>query len=128
MWDVVAEQGLYRLRGHRNAVTEKSFMTDFANQKIQSHGQSSCAENFLADLLDEVANAALFYGLMQRLPAVYGKVSERMPFGECAANFYNAASTGLRRPRRTGSAGRSPRTSGCRSCPWPRGCGAAAAR
>ncbi|MEZ6025447.1 MAG: CBS domain-containing protein, partial [Planctomycetota bacterium] len=46
--------------------------------------------------LDSVANAAYLYGLTLGIANEYGDVSARMPFHDCQANFYNAASTGLR--------------------------------
>ncbi|MCA9314142.1 MAG: CBS domain-containing protein [Planctomycetes bacterium] len=46
--------------------------------------------------LDSVANAAYLYGLTLGIASEYGDVSARMPFHDCQANFYNAASTGLR--------------------------------
>lgn len=45
---------------------------------------------------DGMANAAYLFGLTLAIADTYGDVSERMPFSECQANFYNAASTGLR--------------------------------
>lgn len=44
---------------------------------------------------DEVANAALFYGLMTELDAQYGDVSRRMQFDDAKANFVAAARYGL---------------------------------
>ncbi len=46
--------------------------------------------------LDSVANAALLFGLTMGLVEEYGDVAERLPFHDCQANFYNAASNGLR--------------------------------
>ncbi|HEX8339168.1 MAG TPA: hypothetical protein VF621_20775, partial [Pyrinomonadaceae bacterium] len=42
-------------------------------------------------LLDEVANAAFFVGLMTALPGEYGEVSGRMAFDDAKANFFAAA-------------------------------------
>jgi CBS domain-containing protein len=46
--------------------------------------------------IDSMANAAYLFGLTQGLISEYGDVAERLPFDNCKANFYNAASTGLR--------------------------------
>ncbi len=46
-------------------------------------------------IIDEVANAALFYGMMTALPSRYGDVSEQLPFAKAHANFLNAARYGL---------------------------------
>jgi CBS domain-containing protein len=46
-------------------------------------------------VLDEVANAALFYGLMLRLAADLGDVGEHFAFEEARANFVAAARHGL---------------------------------
>ena len=46
--------------------------------------------------IDSVANAAFLYGLTLGIAEEYGDVKERMPFHDCQANFFNAASTGLR--------------------------------
>ncbi len=46
-------------------------------------------------VLDEVANAALFYGMMIALDQEYGDVSERLPFSGAETNFLAAARTGL---------------------------------
>lgn len=47
-------------------------------------------------VLDEVANAAFFTGLMVALPGEYGEVSERMAFDDARANFFAAARYGLK--------------------------------
>ncbi|HZT59214.1 MAG TPA: glutamate-cysteine ligase family protein [Pyrinomonadaceae bacterium] len=47
-------------------------------------------------VLDEVANAAFFVGLMTALPGEYGEVSGRMAFDDAKANFFAAARYGLR--------------------------------
>lgn len=47
-------------------------------------------------VLDEVANAAFFTGLMTALPGEYGEVSERMTFDDAKANFFAAARYGLK--------------------------------
>jgi len=44
---------------------------------------------------DEVANAALFYGLMTQLDAEYGDVTRRMQFDDAKSNFVAAARYGL---------------------------------
>jgi CBS domain-containing protein/gamma-glutamyl:cysteine ligase YbdK (ATP-grasp superfamily) len=47
-------------------------------------------------VLDEVANAAFFTGLMTALPGECGEVSERMAFDDARANFFAAARYGLK--------------------------------
>jgi CBS domain-containing protein/gamma-glutamyl:cysteine ligase YbdK (ATP-grasp superfamily) len=47
-------------------------------------------------VLDEVANAAFFIGLMMALPDEYGEVSGRMAFDEARENFFAAARYGLK--------------------------------
>src|SRR5688500_9611738 len=47
-------------------------------------------------VLDEVANAAFFAGLMTALPGEYGEVGERMAFDDARANFFAAARYGLK--------------------------------
>lgn len=47
-------------------------------------------------VIDEVANAAFFVGLMTALPGEYGEVSGRMAFDDAKANFFAAARYGLR--------------------------------
>lgn len=46
-------------------------------------------------VLDEVANAALFYGMMLELDESYGDVSRRMLFEDAKANFLAAARYGI---------------------------------
>ena len=46
--------------------------------------------------VDSIANAAFLFGLAKGLVLEYGDVAGRMAFHDCKANFYNAASTGLR--------------------------------
>ena len=46
-------------------------------------------------VLDEVANAAFFAGLMQALPGVYGEIDRLMPFDDVKANFIASARFGL---------------------------------
>lgn len=46
-------------------------------------------------VLDEIANAALFYGLMLGLAAEYQGFTSRLPFHEARANFLAAAQQGL---------------------------------
>lgn len=47
-------------------------------------------------IADEMANAALFLGLMTALPTQYGDVRKLMPFDAAKQNFYAAARYGLR--------------------------------
>lgn len=47
-------------------------------------------------VVDEVANAALFLGLMTALPAEFGDVRKLMPFDTAKQNFYAAARYALR--------------------------------
>ena len=47
-------------------------------------------------VLDQVANAALFYGLMIALDAEYGDVAERLSFHDARVNFLAAAQHALR--------------------------------
>jgi CBS domain-containing protein len=46
-------------------------------------------------VVDEVANAAFFTGLMVAVPAVYGEISGRMAFDDAKMNFFRAARHGL---------------------------------
>ena len=46
-------------------------------------------------VLDEVANAAFFTGLMSALPGEYGEIDRRMSFDDARANFFAAARYGL---------------------------------
>ncbi len=46
-------------------------------------------------VLDEVANAALFYGLMLGLDGAYGDIRKRISFADAKANFLAAAVLGL---------------------------------
>ncbi|HEX6185267.1 MAG TPA: glutamate-cysteine ligase family protein [Pyrinomonadaceae bacterium] len=46
-------------------------------------------------VLDELANAAFFTGLMQALPGVYGDIDRLMPFDDVKANFLASARLGL---------------------------------
>jgi CBS domain-containing protein/gamma-glutamyl:cysteine ligase YbdK (ATP-grasp superfamily) len=46
-------------------------------------------------VVDEIANAAFFAGLMNALPNAYGKISQRMAFDEAKMNFFSAARHGL---------------------------------
>ena len=46
-------------------------------------------------MIDEVANAAFFIGLMLSLPSEYGDISKRMSFDEAKTNFFAAARHGL---------------------------------
>lgn len=44
---------------------------------------------------DEIANAALWLGLMNNLDTVYGKVSEKLEFDDAKSNFLAAAQMGM---------------------------------
>lgn len=46
--------------------------------------------------LDEMANAAFFFGLMAALPAEYGEIEKRMAFDDAKSNFFAAARHGLK--------------------------------
>jgi len=46
-------------------------------------------------ILDEIANAALFAGLMIAVPQEYGEIARRMPFENAKSNFFRAARHGL---------------------------------
>lgn len=46
-------------------------------------------------ILDEMANAAFFIGLMSSLPEEYGEISKLMTFDDAKANFFAAARHGL---------------------------------
>ena len=46
-------------------------------------------------IVDEIANAAFFTGLMVALPHTYGNVAERLPFDDAKLNFFRAARHGL---------------------------------
>lgn len=47
-------------------------------------------------VLDEVANAAFFLGLMTSLPNEYGDISAKMQFGDAKDNFFGVARHGLK--------------------------------
>jgi len=47
-------------------------------------------------VLDEVANAAFFFGLMSSLSEEYGPIEDCMPFQDASANFVAAARYGLK--------------------------------
>jgi CBS domain-containing protein/gamma-glutamyl:cysteine ligase YbdK (ATP-grasp superfamily) len=47
-------------------------------------------------VIDEMANAAFFLGLMEALPEEYGDVTNRMSFDETKENFFAAARHGLK--------------------------------
>ncbi len=47
-------------------------------------------------ILDEMANAAFFFGLMTALPKEYGDVAQRMSFDDAKGNFFAAARHGLK--------------------------------
>jgi len=46
-------------------------------------------------IVDEIANAAFFAGLMIAVPQEYGEISKRMPFENAKSNFFRAARHGL---------------------------------
>jgi CBS domain-containing protein/gamma-glutamyl:cysteine ligase YbdK (ATP-grasp superfamily) len=46
-------------------------------------------------IVDEVANAAFFVGLMLSLPHEYGDIAQRMNFDDAKSNFFRAARHGL---------------------------------
>jgi CBS domain-containing protein len=46
-------------------------------------------------VVDEIANAAFFTGLMLALPSEYGDVAQRMVFDDAKSNFFRAARHGL---------------------------------
>lgn len=46
-------------------------------------------------VVDEIANAAFFAGLMTAVPEAYGDISKRMVFDEAKLNFFRAARHGL---------------------------------
>ena len=46
-------------------------------------------------VVDEIANAAFFTGLMLALPKEYGDITKRMTFDEAKSNFFRAARHGL---------------------------------
>src|ERR1051325_7575046 len=46
-------------------------------------------------IVDEIANAAFFTGLMVALPNVYGEIAKRMVFDDAKLNFFRAARHGL---------------------------------
>lgn len=46
-------------------------------------------------VVDEIANAALFIGLMAALPQAYGEIAKRMTFDDAKMNFFRAARHGL---------------------------------
>src|SRR5262245_3120165 len=47
-------------------------------------------------IIDEIANAALFFGLMTSLPEEYGEIEKLMSFDDVKNNFFAAARHGLR--------------------------------
>src|SRR5215212_8332284 len=46
-------------------------------------------------IVDEIANAAFFTGLMVALPEIYGEIATRMAFDDAKLNFFRAARHGL---------------------------------
>jgi CBS domain-containing protein len=47
-------------------------------------------------IIDEMANAAFFYGLMAALPSEYGEIEKLMTFDDAKSNFFAAARYGLK--------------------------------
>jgi CBS domain-containing protein/gamma-glutamyl:cysteine ligase YbdK (ATP-grasp superfamily) len=47
-------------------------------------------------IADEVANAAVFLGLLMALPLEFGDVSDKLAFDDAKTNFFSAARNGLR--------------------------------
>jgi hypothetical protein len=47
-------------------------------------------------IVDEIANAAFFSGLMLALPEEYGEILSRTNFDDAKSNFFRAARHGLR--------------------------------
>ena len=47
-------------------------------------------------VIDEIANAAFFFGLMSGMMVEVGRVHDRMPFEDAKTNFFTAARDGLR--------------------------------
>ncbi|HKQ78800.1 MAG TPA: glutamate-cysteine ligase family protein [Blastocatellia bacterium] len=47
-------------------------------------------------IIDEMANAAFFYGLMTALPGEYGEIEQLMTFDDAKNNFFAAARHGLK--------------------------------
>jgi CBS domain-containing protein/gamma-glutamyl:cysteine ligase YbdK (ATP-grasp superfamily) len=47
-------------------------------------------------IIDEMANAAFFYGLMTALPHEYGEIEKLMTFDDAKSNFFAAARYGLK--------------------------------
>jgi CBS domain-containing protein len=47
-------------------------------------------------IIDEMANAAFFYGLMTALPSEYGEIEKLMSFDDAKSNFFAAARYGLK--------------------------------
>jgi CBS domain-containing protein/gamma-glutamylcysteine synthetase len=46
-------------------------------------------------LLDEISNAALWFGLLRSVPEEYGEISQTMDFHDARANFFAAAKLGI---------------------------------
>ena len=46
-------------------------------------------------IVDEIANAAFFTGLMAAIPQAYGRIAQRMAFDDAKMNFFHAARHGL---------------------------------
>ena len=46
-------------------------------------------------IIDEIANAAFFTGLMLAIPQAYGEIAKRMAFDDAKLNFFRAARHGL---------------------------------
>ncbi len=73
-------------------------------------------------VLDEIANAAFWLGLMSEMGATVEDVTKRMEFDQAQANFYAAAREGLSANSCGWTARRSAPASWCStsSCRWPR--------
>ena len=77
--------------------------------------------------VDEIANAALWLGLMRALPSRYPEINRTMPFEQARANFVAAARQGLSSSLvwldGKEYSGRGADASTCWCRPPPRGCG-----
>ena len=61
-----------------------------AHLRIENRALPACPT-----IVDEVANAAFFTGLMVALPHAYGDIAKRMDFDSAKVNFFRAARHGL---------------------------------
>ncbi|XHC25002.1 hypothetical protein ABWH91_12160 [Phycisphaerales bacterium ac7] len=73
--------------------------------------------------MDEVANAAFWFGLMRAIVDEQGNMADHMPFDDAASNFVEAATHGLDAQFDWPGMGQIPRASSspCACCPWPVG-------